>query len=291
MAYLNSVKKWKSIEKNIYEGHTSYKSPKNITKEINEVLRKIKKDTKEERNWIKEKVSYEHPKASEEKIAALTYKVMENKINTKLKSSVEKKQFLYELSPEEGIIYGINNHRVMKGGDGIRYNSPHSLIRIKEQSNPKDYSLIHKFSQSPTKSNSKSIKYNFSQTLNENNTENNYLPLLTKEKADNKSILNSKMKTFSGAINPLSSREMKSFNLTDKEKTNISTKDSKSNPWLKYEYYHPGKWTKMATDLDSKKSGDQRLDAWSCCVSSDKKSQGCSKRVYNKMKWIYESFT
>lgn len=197
---------------------------------------------------------------------------MENKITHKLKNSLEKKEHLYDLSSMDAITYGINNRKIMKGEIGIRYNSPNSLIRLRELSNPKDSSLRHKTNQSPK--NIKHIRYDYSQTTNDNLHESQNLPLLTNEKyKSNSNFINSKMKTFSGAINPLSSHEFKGTNIKNNEKNNFTIRDSNNNPWLKYEYFHPGKWTKMATDLDSKKSGDQRLDAWSCCVSTDKNSQ------------------
>ena len=70
--------------------------------------------------------------------------------------------------------------------------------------------------------------------------------------------------------------------------TQISPK--KQNPWIKFEYSHPGKWTKLETEIDSDKTGDQRVEAWSCCISTEKNSQGCIKVAFNKKKWIYESF-
>lgn len=47
-------------------------------------------------------------------------------------------------------------------------------------------------------------------------------------------------------------------------------------------YYHNGKWE--LNRLDNKES-------WSCCMNSDKDSEGCVTVVKDKQKWILSSYT
>ncbi len=47
------------------------------------------------------------------------------------------------------------------------------------------------------------------------------------------------------------------------------------------QYYHTGKWEKKPYEEN---------EAWSCCMSSDKNSQGCVMHTKDKKRWILSGF-
>lgn len=47
-------------------------------------------------------------------------------------------------------------------------------------------------------------------------------------------------------------------------------------------YYHNGKW---------EMSKSEKKESWSCCMNSDKDSEGCVAVIKDKQKWILSSYT
>lgn len=47
-------------------------------------------------------------------------------------------------------------------------------------------------------------------------------------------------------------------------------------------YYHNGKWEQNKFDGE---------ESWSCCMNSDKESEGCVGVIVDKDKWILSSYT
>ena len=66
-----------------------------------------------------------------------------------------------------------------------------------------------------------------------------------------------------------------------------------SNSSIEYIYKHPGAFRKFEfktqTYSPEEPSGFktliEKVEAWSCCMNTDKNSQGCQRTKINKMKW------
>jgi len=277
-SYINSVKKWKTVEKNIFEGNSnSYNPPYSITKDMNNILRSLKKSSHDEREAIKKIVQYEFPAASPEKIAAISFQRMSPKLIYNIKEKQGKNIDYYQpqhldmniarqkkvdsinkVKTKNTLTYGIDNGKTFKSNaNSVPYNSKNSIIRMKELNNSRDKTFI---------------KADFIQTSN--STQNRrQMALSSMDKV-----------VISETIPP-------TLNIDDKRKYLNSIREA--NPWLNYEYAHPGKWTKLATEKDEniiEREGDNRIEAWSCCISTEKNSKGCTRKVNNKMKWVYDSF-
>ena len=83
-------------------------------------------------------------------------------------------------------------------------------------------------------------------------------------------------------------------NVTIKDIQREKTKNiNNSNNSIEYVYKHPGAFrqfefkTKYYTPDDALrfKILSEKVEAWSCCMNTDKNSQGCQKRKINRMRW------
>jgi hypothetical protein len=332
------VKKWKDIEKGIFEDFQKpYKTPKFITEEMNEILRNLKKSTYDERQEIKEKVRYEFPGTSKEKNAAVTFNRMLPKLVYEMKEKQQKNLKYYEnshynkdlankkrqaniqeLNSNDDLRYGLDQGRTFRPPNNLpMYNDPESIIRIKEKNNPRDKSLTKPDFLNVNKT-TKTLKlnsldkihyYNNSQTLgNQSNlimTKNNQSGSFSKTVQGMPSHLsNTNFKQNLSSIKGELSNTQGSYN-KDLYKTNNSqgmdfyqstnnssdflnkNTNKKANPWLKYEYIHPGVFIKLSTEkldneeleelkqknTDSSDVIDDQVEAWSCCISTNKNSQ------------------
>ena len=265
--------------------------PYTISKEMNEILRNLKKTTNDDRKQIKKKVEYEFPGSSDEIKAAITFKRMSPKLVHDLKQIQSKKLDYYSeehydpylalmkknenkknLKQQEHLIYGLDGFQTLKNHDSsnknIQYNSNLSLIRMKEKSNPKDKTL---FKADFIKTNLNTSGDGFSSTMK---------PLGSR-------LTVSSMKDFSKFTDAPQIKNSKRLTGTIGNdmyfSTNQSTiKDSKNkrNPWIKFECSHPGIWTKMNTEkadegeeVEEAVEGEGGIEAWSCCISTDRYSQ------------------
>ena len=82
---------------------------------------------------------------------------------------------------------------------------------------------------------------------------------------------------------------------------NVTIKDIKKeknkniNNSIEYVYKHPGAYRQfefnpknnLLNDPTIFKSKPEKFEAWSCCMNTNKNSQGCQKMKINKMKWNY----
>lgn len=261
----------------MFDGNTkSYQAPYTISKEMNDILRELKKTTKNEREGIKRRVEYEFPAASPEKVAAITYNRISPKLVHDLKvkqgkntdfynaehystvhSDKLRQQSLEKLKDNDNLIYGVDKGRCFKPNfESVSYKNNNSLVRIKELSNSRDKTLIKadfmKTSQSPSSKRLTQIMLNSANTNYPQYPEKRYL---------GKTLGSSLLNYNNGHSSNLSSTRGSSIEVNT------------SNPWMKYEYIHPGKWTKLETEKDYKLTGDNRVEAWSCCISTNKNSQ------------------
>lgn len=272
-AYLNSVKKWKNIEKKMFEGSSKvYQYPYQISKDMNLILRSLKKSTKSERENLKTRVQYEFPAASPEKVASITFQRMSPKLVHDLKEKMNKnidyyqqshydkeiaqlrrQENLEKLKATDTLLYGVDHGRTFKSNlNNVTYNSNNSIIRMKELSNNRDKTLYKadfiKTSQSP------SSRLNTKKVFKTQLDGLGYL-----SRTGNSSLLDLNSHT--------SGRTISNVKISGGNEINSN------NPWLKFEYIHPGKYTKLATEKDLKLEGDNRIEAWSCCINTNKDSQ------------------
>ena len=72
-------------------------------------------------------------------------------------------------------------------------------------------------------------------------------------------------------------------------------KNKNINNSIEYIYKHPGAYRQfefnpknnILNDPTIFKSKPEKFEAWSCCMNTNKNSQGCQKMKINKMKWNY----
>lgn len=279
----------------MFDGQTKqYQTPYEISKEINDVLRDLKKSTYSNREVIKDKVKYEYPAASPEKIAAITFKRMSPNLIHDLKekqgknidyynsehynkdlSKYKKYENMEKLHQNDMLLYGVENGKTLKpNANSVTYNSNYSIIRHKENTNMRDKTLqkaeFMKTSLSPVK-NYKGSMGNFRNSISSSN--NNTIQAYHESQTnygDNKEKY-----AMSNSIKGYNTYNTHNhYNSSNINSTRGNSLDSKtSNPWLKYDYTHPGKWTKLATEKDYKIEGDNRIEAWSCCISTKKDSK------------------
>lgn len=276
-AVVNSISFWKKIEMN---GSLEYKSPYEQNKDSDTILRDFKKKKFEDRERVKSKLQYENPKASPEKIAALAYKEMYPKIIFDLKAEQKKNTDYYHDSEEMVRLLNLPNHHnvVEKRAHQRIENIEAEKIRRHEKVVNKIYFKKHKelFDQKESEFVKKNEGY-FHST--HNNTNHTY---------DDKSLTSShrftssplKIKTCADSychkltVSSASNKYLNDIFNHNQKRNSLSYK--KDKPWLLKEFHHPGKWTKIPSQLTEKiedLAEDKKHESWSCCFSYDKFSK------------------
>lgn len=248
-----------------------YKPPHEISKEMNAMIRDIKKKNIDEREKTKLKYQHLNAKASPEKIAALTFMEMSPKIMYQLKVDQMKNTDYYHDSEEMARQLSLTKHQ-----EAIE--SKHKKIDdIIEKKKQKDKDKYQNF-----------IYYKkLIKSIEEKDKDNVGKPFITSPYNHNHR---------SSAYNSVRENKQKHDTYNDGYFSKIfGSKLSLSNskPWIMKESYHSGKWMKVPLQVNAN-AKNQNLDdsaieeAWSCCFNHDPSSEGCMSRIINKMKWVYD---
>ena len=269
-AFGNSIEEWKKIQNKINVNNNNntnnqstyannYLSPYENIKNTNLILRSIKIKNQKEKENIKNKLKYENPKSSAEKIAALAYKEIYPKMIYDLKVNLNKNTKYYHDSEEMVRKLNLDNHYDIAKSKEIKM-----LNIIKNKNNRyKDTVVNYKY----YKNRNTSSYYN-NNSINNNVSKSNAFTCLDtycyKIKALNKST------KYLGSI----------------------VRGNKNKPWIYKEYYHPGNYTKVNSKIniyeinnndDNNNNNNNNFDnnninnnenkAWSCCFNSEQNSR------------------
>lgn len=254
------------------ENNTEYNPPHEISKDMNKIIRDLKKKNIDEREKTKLKYQFLNAKASPERIAALTYMEMSPKIMYQLKVEQHKNTDYYHDSEEMARQLSLTKHHETIEAKHKKIEDTIDKKKQKDKDRYQNYIYYKKLMKSIEEQDKDNVGKPFiSSPYNHNHRSSTYLSV-----NENKH----KHETFNDGY----------FSKMFGSKLSLSN----NKPWIMKECYHSGKWTKVPLQVNSKNPKDQNLDdsvieeAWSCCFNQIPDSEGCMSRIINKMKWVYD---
>lgn len=270
-----------------------YLNPFLQTANQNHILMSLRKEKTEEKDLVEKKVKHENPKASQEKIAALTYKEMYPKIVYDLKERQSKDISYYHDSEEMVRRLGLPNHHneVERRINKIYENISKEKERMRKKLKIDEKRTYQKVNEFFSKKHEKYINNEASYDHIHNHN------LIHKHPHDHDHIKTC-ADTYCYKITSSTGTEIinKQFYQMQRKGTTI-TKQKESKPWIYKELYHPGVYINMPNQITKKINNQESLlddessptgKAWSCCFDFNSKSKGCLSKIVNKSRWVYD---